>query len=126
MFRLTLGVLFLMVAAAHAQVGPPQPFGQTPDGKKVEEYTLKNSKGMIVKLMTLGATITEISVPDKNGKTRAHVRPVLVGAMLGEQVVILKGLSSGEQVAASGSFKLREAALVAIAADSVADVRPTK
>ncbi len=68
MFRLTVGVFFVMVAAAHAQVGPPQPFGQTPDGKKVDEYTLKNSKGMIVKLMTFGATITEISVPDKNGK----------------------------------------------------------
>ena len=35
--------------------------------------------------------------------------------MLGDEVLILAGLSAGEQVAASGSFKLREDALVAIA-----------
>ncbi len=52
---------------------------------------------------------------DKNGKTRAHVRPVESGAMLGDEVVIHAGLSAGERVAVSGSFKLREAALVAIA-----------
>ena len=53
--------------------------------------------------------------PDKNGKTRAHVRQVESGAMLGDEVVIHTGLSAGERVAVSGSFKLREAALVAIA-----------
>lgn len=52
---------------------------------------------------------------DKNGKTRAHVRPVESGAMLGDEIVIHAGLSAGEQVAVSGSFKLREAALVRIA-----------
>ena len=31
--------------------------------------------------------------------------------MLGDEVVIHAGLTAGEQVAASGSFKLREAAL---------------
>jgi membrane fusion protein (multidrug efflux system) len=35
--------------------------------------------------------------------------------MLGDEVVIHAGLSAGERVAVSGSFKLREAALVAIA-----------
>ena len=53
--------------------------------------------------------------PDKNGKTRAYVRQVESGAMLGDEVVIYAGLSVGERVAVSGSFKLREAALVAIA-----------
>lgn len=56
----------------------------------------------------------------KDGKTRAHVRPVQVGAILGDEVVIHAGLSAGEQVAASGSFKLREAVLVAIASDPAA------
>ncbi len=51
---------------------------------------------------------------DKESKTRAHTRPVQVGAMLGDEVVILEGLSAGEQVAASGSFKLSDAVLVAI------------
>lgn len=54
---------------------------------------------------------------DKENKTRAHVRQVESGAMLGDKVVILTGLAVGERVAASGSFKLRESALVAIAGD---------
>jgi membrane fusion protein (multidrug efflux system) len=37
--------------------------------------------------------------------------------MLGDEVLILAGLSPGEQVAASGSFKLRETVLVAIASE---------
>ena len=52
---------------------------------------------------------------DSSGKTRAHVRPVHSGPTLGDQVVILDGLMAGEQVAASGSFKLREAVLVQVA-----------
>ncbi len=52
---------------------------------------------------------------DKQGNTRAHTRPVQVGATLGDVAVIDAGLAAGEQVAASGSFKLRDAALVAIA-----------
>jgi membrane fusion protein (multidrug efflux system) len=55
--------------------------------------------------------------PDKDGKTRAHVRQVESGAMLGDEVAIHAGLSAGERVAASGSFKLREQVLVAIAND---------
>lgn len=50
---------------------------------------------------------------DQDGKTRAHIRQVQSGAMLGDEIVILAGLSAGEQVAASGSFKLREGVLVA-------------
>ncbi|GMU66889.1 MAG: hypothetical protein AMXMBFR36_31630 [Acidobacteriota bacterium] len=51
----------------------------------------------------------------EDGKPRASMRPVQSGAVLGDRVLILDGLGTGEQVAASGSFKLREAALVAIA-----------
>ena len=51
---------------------------------------------------------------DKDGKTRAQVRPVQSGTMVGDEILIHKGLSAGEQVAASGSFKLREAVLVAV------------
>jgi membrane fusion protein (multidrug efflux system) len=54
---------------------------------------------------------------DKDGRARAHVQQVESGAMFGDEVVIHAGLSAGEQVAASGSFKLREAALVAVAGD---------
>ena len=56
----------------------------------------------------------------KDGKPRSQVRKVLVGPVLGDEVVILDGVKSGERVAASGSFKLRDAALVAITPDSAA------
>jgi len=59
-------------------------------------------------------TITE----DEHGQTRAHPRPVKSGAVLGDEVLIVEGLSAGEQVATSGSFKLRDGALVAVASDS--------
>lgn len=58
-----------------------------------------------------------VIAPDKNGRTRAHLRPVESGEVLGDEILIHAGLSAGEQVVASGSFKLREAALVAIASD---------
>ena len=59
-----------------------------------------------------------VIAPDKDGKTRARVRPVQSGTMLGDEVMILQGISAGEQVAASGSFKLREMVLVAVANDA--------
>jgi membrane fusion protein (multidrug efflux system) len=56
-----------------------------------------------------------VIVPDKDGKTRAQLRRVESGAMLGDEVVIHAGVAAGEQVAAAGSFKLRDAVLVAVA-----------
>ena len=38
-----------------------------------------------------------------------------VAAQLGEEVVVDSGLAAGERIAASGSFKLRDAALVTVA-----------
>jgi aldose 1-epimerase len=57
----------MLTSTAHAQVEGPKPFGKTADGEKVESYTLKNKNGVTVKLITLGATVTEINVPDKKG-----------------------------------------------------------
>ena len=56
-----------------------------------------------------------VIAPSKDGKPRAQVRRVESGAVVGDEVLILGGLNAGEQVAASGSFKLREQVLVAIA-----------
>jgi membrane fusion protein (multidrug efflux system) len=52
---------------------------------------------------------------DKDGRARAHVQQVESGVMFGDEIVIHAGLAAGDRVAASGSFKLREAALVSIA-----------
>lgn len=38
------------------------------DGEKVIQYTLTNPAGMIVKILNYGGTVTDIIVPDKNGK----------------------------------------------------------
>ena len=57
---------------------------------------------------------------DSTGKPRAHVRQVQTGSVLGDEVLIQAGLKPGEQVAASGSFKLRESVLVAIAGQAPA------
>ena len=51
-------------------------FGKLPDGTVVKRFTLTNSKGITVKIMTYGATITELHVPDAKG----HVANVILGA----------------------------------------------
>ncbi|HEY7478956.1 MAG TPA: efflux RND transporter periplasmic adaptor subunit [Gemmatimonadales bacterium] len=55
---------------------------------------------------------------DSTGKPRAHQRAVVSGPVLGEEVIILDGVAPGDRVATSGSFKLREGALVALADSS--------
>ncbi len=59
-----LAVLMTFLPARAA----PEPFGKTADGTPVELYTLANANGMIAKIMTRGATIVELHVPDKDGK----------------------------------------------------------
>lgn len=44
-----------------------QPFGQTPDGKNVTLYTLRNSKGAEARIMNYGGIVTHLKVPDRNG-----------------------------------------------------------
>ena len=44
-------------------------FGKTPDGTPVELYTLRNRNGIVAKVMTYGAILTELHVPDRSGKT---------------------------------------------------------
>ena len=43
-------------------------WGQTSDGKTVTKYTMTNAKGMSVSVIDLGACITNIWVPDRDGK----------------------------------------------------------
>jgi membrane fusion protein, multidrug efflux system len=56
-----------------------------------------------------------VIAPAKDGKTRAELRLVTSGPVLGDEIIIVDGLAAGERVAASGSFKLRDAVLVAVA-----------
>jgi aldose 1-epimerase len=43
------------------------PFGKTKDGETVDLFVLTNSKGTVAKIMSYGATITELWVADKDG-----------------------------------------------------------
>jgi membrane fusion protein, multidrug efflux system len=49
---------------------------------------------------------------DPSGSMRAHQRPVTLGPDIGGRVIVTTGLKAGEKLAAAGSFKLREGALV--------------
>lgn len=44
------------------------PFGQLPDGRGVELFTLKSGHGIEVSVMTYGAIITSIRTPDRSGQ----------------------------------------------------------
>lgn len=43
-------------------------FGTLPDGKLVKRYTLTNKNGVVAKLSEYGAILTELWVPDRNGR----------------------------------------------------------
>jgi aldose 1-epimerase len=42
-------------------------FGKLPDGTEIESYTLHNARGASAKVITYGATLTELTVPDRHG-----------------------------------------------------------
>ena len=43
-------------------------FGTLPDGTAVDLYTLTNADGLVCKIITYGAVITELHVPDRTGR----------------------------------------------------------
>src|SRR5512137_1419171 len=43
-------------------------FGRMADGTPVTLFTLRNTNGMVVKVMNYGAIITELHVPDRHGQ----------------------------------------------------------
>jgi len=45
-----------------------EPFGQTPDGKDVDLYTLTNANGLRMKVTNYGCIVVSLEVPDRNGK----------------------------------------------------------
>jgi aldose 1-epimerase len=45
-----------------------KPYGKLADGTAVEQYVLKNGKGMVAKIITYGGIITELHAPDTAGK----------------------------------------------------------
>jgi aldose 1-epimerase len=67
------GAVAVLVAVAVGSAAPAagtitkEPFGSTSEGP-VDLYTLTNSNGMEVKIITYGGIIQSVKVPDKNGR----------------------------------------------------------
>jgi aldose 1-epimerase len=49
-------------------------WGETPEHRNVDLYTLTNANGMTVRLSTYGAVIQSLEIPDRNGKMADIVR----------------------------------------------------
>lgn len=70
---LVLSLASLSFAATRTKPSPPsnvskQLYGQLPDGTSIDQYTLTNSQGMVARLITYGAILTELWVPDRKGQ----------------------------------------------------------
>ena len=69
---------------------------------------------------TPAGSIVYLADEDSHGKTRAKSVNVVAGMTLGEEVVILKGLSIDQKIVADGSFKVHDGCLLADTSSSVA------
>ncbi len=61
-------LLFAVNAGAWAATAEREPFGATSDGTAVTAVVLANDNGMHVRLLSLGATIQSLAVPDADGE----------------------------------------------------------
>lgn len=74
-FLISISFALILCVAAPLGVGAvplaqveKQPFGATTDGIAVDIYTLTNTGGAKVKIITYGARVVSIEVPDRTGK----------------------------------------------------------
>ncbi len=58
----------LITASLVAGTPTKSAYGKMPDGTVIEQYTLTNSKGLVAKIITYGALMTELHVPDRQGR----------------------------------------------------------
>ncbi len=72
----TVSVLATVFAAAAVKEKPGVEkfaFGKTRDDVAVEQYVLRNANGVVAKVITYGATMTDLVVPDRTGKMASVV-----------------------------------------------------
>jgi aldose 1-epimerase len=65
----------LVPHSAHASTALRKTFGNLPDGRVVDAVMLSNAHGMSVRILTYGAILQSVSVPDRNG----HIADVTLG-----------------------------------------------
>src|SRR5512145_2706322 len=61
------GVTIILIDPAAAAEARRERFGQLDDGTAVESVVLTNSRGMSARVITLGATLQSLIVPDRAG-----------------------------------------------------------
>jgi aldose 1-epimerase len=69
--RTCLGFLAALICLGSAAFADPietKPFGTISDGQSVTQYILTNNKGSSARLINYGAIVTNLFVPDKDGK----------------------------------------------------------
>ena len=59
----------LVPGTAHAAEANRAEFGKLPDGRTVEAITLSNATGMSVRVISYGAILQSVSVPDREGQS---------------------------------------------------------
>lgn len=62
------GFLAIGAHASRAATATRSVFGRMPDGSPVEAVTLRNDRGVTVRVITYGARIQEVVMPDRNGR----------------------------------------------------------
>lgn len=65
---LSLMALALMTTSLYSAPPEKDAFGKNALGEAVDRFTLRNKAGMVARLITRGATLTELHVPDKKGQ----------------------------------------------------------
>ena len=66
--QVTTAALVLQPAALWAATAQRAPFGKLPDGTAIEAVTLANSHGVSARIITYGATLQALIVPDRHGQ----------------------------------------------------------
>ncbi|MBL9190689.1 MAG: galactose mutarotase [Opitutaceae bacterium] len=73
-----LAALFL-AGLAHATEHSVKraPFGTTPEGEPIESFTLTNARGAVAQIITYGATVADLRMPDRTGQLASVLNPVV-------------------------------------------------
>ena len=70
LFAAALVAVGLIASTGQAAEASRAPYGVTAAGAPVEVFTLKNDRGLSVKILSYGGIITQINAPDRGGEVR--------------------------------------------------------